>query len=124
MNNSGLTRKQLGALGEQFALEHIRQLNYRILDKNWRCRTGEIDLIAMDGNLLVFIEVRTRSGIRTFGTPQESINAKKQQQVTETAQFYTLRHQMINRQLRFDVVSVLTDKTGDLLSLEHLQNAF
>jgi putative endonuclease len=124
MINHDLTRKQLGALGEGFASEYLLQKDYRILDRNWRCRTGEIDLIALDNDLLVFVEVRTRSGSRSFGTPQESVNAKKQQQVSETAQFYMLRHHMLNRQVRFDVISILTAKHGELITLEHLPNAF
>ncbi|MFD0680171.1 MULTISPECIES: YraN family protein [unclassified Paenibacillus] len=124
MSNVKLTRKMLGALGEQYALEHLQALNYSILAQNWRCRTGEIDLIGMDGELLIIIEVRTRSGSTTFGMPQESINALKQQKVRETAQFYTHRHQLLDRQLRFDVISVVTDREGQLLTLDHIPNAF
>jgi putative endonuclease len=124
MNKEKLTRKMLGALGEQYALEHLQSLKYRILANNWRCRTGEIDLIAMDGELLVFIEVRTRSGSTAFGTPQESVNAMKQQKVRETAQFYAHRYQLLDRQLRFDVISIVTDKEGQRLTLEHFLNAF
>ncbi|NOU93452.1 YraN family protein [Paenibacillus sp. LMG 31456] len=124
MSKEKLTRKMLGAMGERLALEHLQSLNYSILAQNWRCRTGEIDLIGMDGELLVIIEVRTRSGSTSFGIPQESINAMKQQKVRETAQFYALRYQQLHRQLRFDVISIVTDREGRLLSLEHLPNAF
>ncbi|TDF98244.1 YraN family protein [Paenibacillus piri] len=124
MNTGKLTRKQLGAVGEHFASEHLRSLHYEILAQNWRCRTGEIDLIAMDGPLLVFIEVRTRSGTRQFGTPQESVDALKQRKVTETAQYYAHRHQLLDRQQRFDVISVMTDPEGHLQALEHFTNAF
>jgi putative endonuclease len=124
MNKQQLTRKQLGVLGEDMALVYLQQQQYRIIERNWRCRTGEIDLIVQDGDLLVFVEVRTRSGTHNFGTPQESINARKQQQVAETAQFYALRHHIEHVQYRFDVVAIITSKEGIQLSLEHIPNAF
>jgi putative endonuclease len=124
MDKPQLSRKTLGALGESFALQHLQRLNYPIQAQNWRCRSGEIDLVVMDGELLVFIEVRTRSGSSSFGTPQESVNSLKQRQVTETAQLYALRNNMLHRQQRFDVISIVTDKEGKLLTLDHLPNAF
>jgi putative endonuclease len=123
MNNQ-LTRKQLGAIGEELAWKYLEGLHYELIEKNWRCRTGEIDLIVKDGSFLVFVEVRTRSGSLQFGTPQESVNAKKQQQVMETAQFYVHRYQKQQLQLRFDVMSIITTKSGDQVSLDHLENAF
>ncbi|UQZ87318.1 hypothetical protein SK3146_06615 [Paenibacillus konkukensis] len=124
MNKPLLNRKQLGAKGEYYALMHLQSLGYRVAERNWRCRSGEIDLIAWDGELLVFVEVRTRSDSRSFGTPQESVDYRKCRQVVETAQVYVFRHQLDHCQLRFDVVSVLSDKEGGLISLEHLTNAF
>ncbi|MDF2963514.1 MAG: endonuclease, partial [Paenibacillus sp.] len=114
----------LGAVGEKHALEHLQTLNYRITAQNWRCRTGEIDLIARQEELLVFIEVRTRSGRTHFGTPQESVNALKQHKVRDTAQFYAHKYQLLHLQQRFDVISIVTDKEGRLLTLEHIPNAF
>ncbi|OXM84652.1 YraN family protein [Paenibacillus rigui] len=124
MSESILTRKQLGELGERLAAAYLEQNGYQIHGRNWRCRTGEIDIIAMEGKVLVFVEVRTRSGRSTFGTPQESVNYKKQLQVMETAQWYIHRFQLQSLQPRFDVVSVLTDKAGQLVKLDHIQNAF
>ncbi|SFL46728.1 putative endonuclease [Paenibacillus sp. 1_12] len=122
--NKQLTRKQLGALGEELAWTYLEEQHYELIEKNWRCRTGEIDLIVMEDSCLVFVEVRTRSGSPLFGTPQESVNAKKQQQVMETAQFYVHRYQKQHLQLRFDVISIITTKTGTQVSLNHLVNAF
>jgi putative endonuclease len=124
MDKPKLTRKMLGALGEGFALNYLQQHNYLIQAQNWRCRSGEIDLIAIDSELVVFIEVRTRSGSTSFGTPQESVNGMKQRQVRETAQFYALSNNLLHRQQRFDVISIITDKDGRLLVLDHLPNAF
>ncbi|MFE5319619.1 YraN family protein [Paenibacillus sp. NPDC056579] len=124
MTVKGISRKQLGALGEQYAFEYLRQQGYRVIQRNWRCRTGEIDLIAWDGPLLVFVEVRTRTGgSGQFGSPQESVDYRKQLQVMETAQVYAHTHQL-QHQMRFDVVSVITDKEGNQQSLDHIMNAF
>lgn len=125
MTGKKMNRKQLGAIGEQYALEHLRQLGYRVVKRNWRCRSGEIDLIAWDGALLVFVEVRTRSGESGgFGTPQESVDYRKRLQVMETAQVYVHSHQLQHHQLRFDVVSVITEMDGTKRSLDHIVNAF
>ncbi|GAA4871465.1 YraN family protein [Paenibacillus vulneris] len=124
MDKQGISRKQLGAMGEQYAMEHLQAQGYRIAGQNWRCRTGELDVIAWDGAILVFVEVRTRSSTQRFGTPLESVDYKKCAQVMETAQIYLHTHRYQDHQIRFDVVSVLTDKTGNLISLDHVPNAF
>jgi putative endonuclease len=124
MNKQLLTRKQLGSIGEGFAFEYVQQLEYRIVERNWRCRTGEIDLIAQYDELLIFIEVRTRSGGYSFGTAEESVNTRKQHKIRETAKYYLLRYQMQNVQVRFDVISIQATKEGSLVSVNHLLNAF
>lgn len=124
MKDHGINRRQLGVLGEQYALEHLHKQGYRIAGQNWRCRTGELDLIAWDGDLLVFVEVRTRSSTLRFGTPAESVDYRKCAQVMETAQVYVHTHRLQTYQIRFDVISVMTDKAGALLVLDHIKNAF
>jgi putative endonuclease len=117
-------RKQLGQQGESLALEHLSGLSYRIVQSNWRCKSGEIDIIAYDGEVLVFVEVRTRRLTGTFGTPQESVDSRKQKQVRATAQVYLYQHKLYDLKLRFDLVSVQMNLEGELLRLEHLPNAF
>jgi putative endonuclease len=124
MKNFALTRKQLGALGESASADYLQQNGLSILERNWRCRSGEIDLIADEGDHLVFIEVRTRSSEARFGTPKESVDARKQRQVAETAQYYLLQKRQHDRQVRFDVISVMTDPSGNVQSLEHIRIAF
>ncbi|WP_028550406.1 YraN family protein [Paenibacillus sp. UNC451MF] len=124
MNEQVISRKQLGALGEQYALEHLQRQGFRIAGQNWRCRTGELDLIAWDNEVLVIVEVRTRSSTLRFGTPVESVDYKKCAQVIETAQFYVHTHRLQNYQIRFDVISIVTDKAGNLVSLDQIPNAF
>lgn len=118
-------RKSLGAYGERLAAELLQDKGYRILHTNWRCRTGELDLIAEDGSTLVFVEVRTRRATGRFGTPEESVNARKQQQIRETAQMYLYwRQAAYERKLRFDVVAVHLDIEGVPVRVEHLEEAF
>ena len=69
-------------------MEYLIERGYTLIARNWRCRSGEIDIIAEIDHVLVFIEVRTRSSQASFGTAEESINYRKQKQVRETAQFY------------------------------------
>ncbi|MCM3273080.1 YraN family protein [Paenibacillus elgii] len=124
MKETRLSRKELGALGEAAAADHLLGQGLKLRARNWRCRTGEIDLIAEDREILVFIEVRTRSAGGTFGTPQESVNARKQRQVMETAQVYMHMQRLQDKQVRFDVISIQTDPTGAVRELEHIRNAF
>ncbi|NHN28400.1 YraN family protein [Paenibacillus agricola] len=124
MNKPTLTRKQLGAIGEGFAFDYLQQQEYRIMERNWRCRTGEIDIVAEYEGLLIIIEVRTRSGSLNFGTAEESVDLRKQQKVRETAQYYTLKHRKQDMQVRFDVISVLATKDGTRISIDHIPNAF
>lgn len=118
------SRKSVGAYGERLAAELLREKGYRIVRSNWRCRTGELDLIAEDGAVLVFVEVRTRRLTGTFGTPEESVNVRKQRQIRETANMYLYACNAFERKLRFDVVAVYLDADGALVRMEHIQEAF
>ncbi|TVY08800.1 YraN family protein [Paenibacillus cremeus] len=124
MNRSTLSKKQLGALGEAAAEQYLRKLGYTIIGRNWRCRSGEIDLIAEEGDTLIFVEVRTRSSSSQFGTPAESVDFRKQRQVTETAQVYLLQKKQYDRPIRFDVISVQTDSVGVVQTIEQIRSAF
>jgi putative endonuclease len=117
-------RKQVGRLGEICAAQYLRSLDYSIADRNWKCRSGEIDLIAEENGTLIFIEVRTRTGRTTFGTPAESVDARKQRQVRATAQVYLHRTQAHERKIRFDVISIILDRDGTAAELRHIKNAF
>jgi len=114
-------RLTLGRQGERLAAEYLQRAGYRILEKNYRTRLGEIDLIAQDGRTLVFVEVKTR-GTKTFGAPQEAVTKKKQQQLIRVAQEYLGREKLANRPARFDVVAVLFDKAEVVIEL--IKNAF
>ena len=81
-------RQDTGIRGEQIALDFLLGLGYQLVAKNWRCRSGEIDLIMMDGNIMVFVEVKARRG-SGYGLPQEAVGSKKQAKIRRLAQYYS-----------------------------------
>lgn len=117
-------RKQKGAAAEELAAAALIEKGYRVLDRNWRCRTGELDIVAETGETLVVIEVRSRSGTTSFGTPSESVNARKVMQVRNTAQQYVHHKRYYERPIRFDVISVILRSDLTPVSMDHIENAF
>lgn len=118
------SRKQKGAAAEELAAASLIEKGYRILDRNWRCRFGELDIVAETGETLVVIEVRSRSGTNSFGTPAESVNARKVMQVRNTAQQYVHHRRYYDRPIRFDVISVMLRADLTPVSMDHIENAF
>jgi putative endonuclease len=116
-------RQHLGRLGEQLAAEHLERLGYAVVARNHRTRHGEIDIIACDGSVLVFVEVKTRRG---RGSPWDALHEAKRQQVRRMARAYL--SDAVDRPrvrlLRFDAIGVVIDARGRLTRLEHLENAF
>ena len=111
-------RKKRGDSGEAAIARYLEERSYQVLERQYRCRWGEIDLIARDGVYLVFIEVKYRRDGRT-GHPAESVGRQKQQKLIRAAQYYCLIRQIPeNHPCRFDVVSILGDQ------VEHIQHAF
>ena len=100
------SRKQLGKRGEDLAVSYLKKVHgYRIVQRNYRCVFGEVDIIARDKGVLSFIEVRTRKS-EDFGDPKESINKRKQQQLSKVALEFINRHNVHQLKARFDVVAV------------------
>lgn len=117
-------RKQKGARAEEAAASFLLEQGYRIVERNWRNRTGEIDIIADDKGTLVFVEVRSRSGTSTFGTPSESVNQRKITQVRNTAEQYLHYRKSYDVPIRFDVVAVILNPDISVASIEHIEQAF
>lgn len=117
-------RAETGRAGEEAAARHLSQAGYRILARNWRCRAGEIDLIAEDGGALVFVEVRARTNPTRFGTAIEAVDARKQRQVRAVAAYYLASHSVAGRSVRCDVVAVTFGSDGTVGELRHVKNAF
>ena len=112
----------MGAWGEGHARRYLEDRGYAVLDTNYRCRWGEVDIVARQGPELVFVEVRTRRGA-AFGTPQESITAAKSRRLAATAQDYLQKHGLEQAEWRIDLVSIHLDVSGKLLAVDHLENA-
>jgi putative endonuclease len=117
----GWFRKWLGDAGERHAARHLQQAGLRILVRQARTRFGEIDLIALDGDTLVFVEVKSRRDDRP-GSPAEAVNDGKQRRLTRAALAWLKRRGLLGRRCRFDVVAVRWK--GKQVEVCHIRHAF
>jgi putative endonuclease len=119
-------RHVLGALGERLAAEHLERRGFEIVERNFRTRWGELDLVAFDGSVLAFVEVKSRKIGRNGGNPFEAINWRKRSQVRKMAGRWLIerRERPYADTLRFDAIGVTFDLSGRLLAIEHLEGAF
>ncbi len=115
-------RSDLGRLGEGVAAQYLEERGYVICEMNYRCAVGEIDIVALDGECLAFIEVRTRKSIK-FGSPEESITSAKKEKLIEVAETYLQERQSQPLDWRIDVVAIHMSSRGVLRHLELIQNA-
>lgn len=113
-------RRQLGKAGEEIASIYLEGKGYRIIETNYRCRTGELDIIAMDGRTLVAIEVKTRSNL-AYGLPCQSITPKKKRRIIGTLHYYLLVNQIEDLDIRIDVVEILSTNEGNFIN--HIEGA-
>jgi putative endonuclease len=112
----------LGERGEEAAARHLESLGFRILDRRFRTRGGEIDLVAEDAGTLVFVEVKTRSSDR-FGSPAEAVDARKRSRLLRAARIYMTRRGGADRACRFDVMEVVPGP-GDAFRCLLIRDAF
>ncbi|MDM8000717.1 MAG: YraN family protein [Dehalococcoidia bacterium] len=117
-----MKRKALGEMGEGWARKYLQQHGYRIRETNFRCREGEIDIIAEHEGCLVFVEVRTKTGSR-FGTPEESVTLAKQERLAAVAMSYLQTHDSLPSEWRIDVVAIEVSPRGRIVRTELIQNA-
>ena len=117
-----MDRRSVGKAGEDAAVAFLMGRGYRILDRNVRCRRGEIDVVASDGETVCFVEVRTRRGVVPHALPLESVDARKQRRLAGLALFYLKRRGWCGRRARFDVVSVVLEEGRPRVAL--VRNAF
>ena len=110
-------KRRVGTFYEKTAREYIETLGYITLKMNYRCRLGEIDIIAQDGAYLVFLEIKYRSS-RKCGLPRESVNYYKQNRILNVANYYIMTHYKKEVACRFDVIEILGE------DLTHLKNVF
>lgn len=120
-------KKIIGKIGEDMACEYLYQEGYEILERNFRCRLGEIDIIATKNNKkadksLIFVEVKTRTSLN-YGRPSEAINNIKKQHILKVAKYYILKNKIKNPIVRFDAIEVLLEKQKTC-SINHIKQAF
>ncbi|GAB6157653.1 YraN family protein [Desulfotomaculum varum] len=118
-----ISKKDVGKRGEDEACQLLRSLGWQILSRNYRCRMGELDIVASDTTgALVFVEVRSRTGV-SHGVPEESVDYRKQNKLRKLAQQYLLAHpQPPDKPCRFDVVAVYFNNNNK--KIIHITNAF
>ena len=115
-------RQGLGRTGERLAAEELSRRGYHILEKNFRCSYGEIDLVAEDAQDLIFVEVKTRRG-SAYGLPEEAVTLRKQRKIVQVASYYLDLHTCSERSWRIDVVAVQLDKGGKPEEIRVYQHA-
>ncbi|AUS09256.1 YraN family protein [Laceyella sacchari] len=116
-------RQTVGRIGEEAAARLLMKKGYRILDRNWRSKLGEIDIVASQGELLVIVEVRTTTG-NHFGAGMESVDYRKQQKVRRLATQYAQMHHRLGCPQRIDVMSVLLSRDLTPVRIDHIEGAF
>lgn len=117
-----MKRNETGRLGENIACDFLSKNGYRIIERNYRCPGGEIDIIARQEDTLVFVEVRTKKS-RRFGTPEESITPTKMERLRTVAAHYGQNRRNLPTSWRIDVVAIQMDSRGKVSRIEIIENA-
>ena len=115
-------RKALGRLGEDLACRHLEGEGFEIVERNWRTRDGEIDIVARQGDLIAFVEVKARRGDR-FGEPEESVTPLKVRRIRRVAAQY-LREAPASGEVRFDIIGIRFGAGDTVSELRHTEAAF
>ena len=117
-----MKRKSTGDLGERLAVDFLRKRGYRILETNFRCRAGEIDIIARQGDTLVFVEVRTKTNL-DFGSPEESLSPAKRQHLAAAVETYLQELSHLPNSWRVDLVAIELDANNRAERVDLVENA-
>lgn len=118
----GQESKEIGAAGEDLASEYLKDLGWEIVERNFRSSRGEVDIIARDRDVLVFVEVKNYS-FRSFYLPSFSIDKNKKQCIIKTAKYYLYKNKIEDVNCRFDVITIYVDTRGEK-RIEIFKNAF
>lgn len=118
LNNA---KQELGKEGERVAEQYLKKKGYKLIERNYRCAGGELDLIVLDRRVVVFVEVKTRTG-QGFGSPIEAVEFHKQRKMIQAAQYFLTEKKLHQRDARFDVIGV--SWPGRKPVVEHIENAF
>jgi len=112
----------LGKSGEETAIAYLKKKKFKVLERGFRFRRGEIDIIARDNDTVVFVEVKTRQSLE-FGLPEESVTPLKQQQIRRLAEAYLATNNLYDVPCRFDIISLFYSRK-DGYHIHHLRDAF
>lgn len=116
------SQSNVGSIGEQIASSYLLTNHFKILERNFRARYGEIDIVALDGPTLVFVEVKTRS-TPAYGSPESSVTPRKLREIIQTGEYYLLLHPKQTRNMRIDVIAIMLDPVSwEAVSLRHLRS--
>lgn len=116
-------RQRTGSAGESIAEAFLREKGYTIIDRNWRCAVGEIDLVAIDGEYLAFVEVKTRRS-SIAGSAVEAVTSAKGQRLLAAAEWFIAEHPAYGELIwRIDLVAISQSQTGSVERIDHIQNA-
>ena len=117
-----MDNKTLGERGETIATAYLKGQKFTIVERNFRCKAGEVDIIARDGNSFVFVEVKTRRNL-SFGPPQLALTPFKQRQISKAALTWLAKKKLFGANARFDVIAILLPD-HQLPVIDHIRNAF
>ncbi|MCC6817349.1 MAG: YraN family protein [Bacteroidia bacterium] len=112
---------ELGEKGEKIAVKYLNDIGLEVLERNWRKHKTEVDIIAKDADLLVFIEVKTR-GTDYFGLPESFVKSKKQMMMAEAAEYYLEQLGQDNMEVRYDIIAVIIEENKEIIM--HFEDAF
>jgi putative endonuclease len=119
-----VSNRDIGIMGEDLAVKYLKRNNYKILERNFRCRMGEIDIVAKDKDYICFVEVKTRF-CTAYGSPAEAVTRAKQHKISSVAQYYILKRNYFDLNCRFDVVEILiNNKQNGYASIGLIKDAF
>lgn len=119
-NRTKRWNKKIGRWGEERAASYLRKRGMEILEMNYRTRYGEIDIVAQDEGVLVFVEVKTKTGL-SFGTPEEMVGRRKIRQICNTSLYYDMES---DRERRIDVVAILLNLSKKICRIRYFKNVF
>jgi putative endonuclease len=114
-------RISLGKRGEEIAVAYLKGQKYKIIERNYKCKLGEVDIIAKDKKTLSFIEVKTRSSLK-YGDPSHVVNKRKQHKISSVALYYIIKNNLQDVDARFDVIAIQLSSEGKRIEL--IKNAF
>lgn len=112
--------KDIGNLGEDLASEYLEEQGYKIIERNFRCKLGEVDIIAMDAEEIVFVEVKTRK-VLVYGQPKDAVNKIKQKHIYKAAEYYLLINNCLDAYTRIDVIEIYFEEMK--YKINHIKKA-